>query len=448
MILPAPQMTWPRLMGLYQTDGCFYVSVRKDGSLNIAIILTIGRKNVYLTDQVKIFLTKEGFLPEIQIFDSSGTLLQSASNPSLPPQEDTLGELLEKKATQDRGSNITIRGLENCKQLVNKMNKEIQKSNGLVTFFGPKLVDFLVFSNLLEIVIEVQKGKRNEQSAKADYVNIIHGFRVRRKNAVTLTSQELCRRLQLPSTDYAYDPNSVIWTKAATDAQNSYKEAANKCIQIKDQNKPIPDPLAEFIVGVYDGDGSYQVGTHILAKEGQDKDGNKTYTLVKRSDGSTRAAYDIVPMLTLTDKLEYENTRFNELFNICAILLNETHLRKTKKNPNVGEKSVLEMESPGYKPGENSNRFQLRDTKMLQKVVIPLFEKNPPFTDEQRQRFHVLSEIAKEKPFKTEQAALDALELLYNNQQVFKDDVRKNKKETMVQLVKMTFANKKRRGRP
>jgi len=35
MILTAPPLTWPRVMGLFQTDGCFYASVRMVTLVNL-----------------------------------------------------------------------------------------------------------------------------------------------------------------------------------------------------------------------------------------------------------------------------------------------------------------------------------------------------------------------------------------------------------------------------
>mgnify|MGYP006193330541 CR=1 FL=1 len=356
-------MNLPRFCGLLQSDGHFTVSYDKEKVQNPKIILSQTTKRLDWLCGIKDWLEEKG--------------IQS----SLPRSV--------KFTDIKRSVNLTI-DRANCRRLISLIEKEegLQKTPLL---FDNKRVHFLLLKESIRI-----KQSSNQKSLTEIQAKTLVDIFVSLKH-INLAKPSLKESgLKLGQGPKGLSRNSLIErlgfanqeTKGCADSilQKIHQEVevcgTEVLKTVLDNPKQINPALAEFIVGVFDGDGSFTVGlfTH-LSKEGK--------KLKKRH------TFEIVPSITLTTHVE------EKLFLLKII------------NAAFGKKKQLRLLTVN-KEGKGV-RLVIKSAKILKEFVVPFFEKYPPSLNKNRLKFQTFCTVLGELPldYKNKEKVVKIVRFIY-----------------------------------
>jgi hypothetical protein len=353
-------MTMPRLCGLIQSDGHFNISYDKEKVQNPRIIITQTGKRLPWILGLRNFLLEQGI---------SSTL----------PKQKTM----EKYIEEGKSINITIERVS-CRNLLGLI-KQTEENNETPLLFDKKRVSFLLVCESVKI-----KQSCNQKSLTEDEAAMLVDLKVSGTalnvgiGPKALTSGQLMDRLGYPKGKADGRASDLI---RAT--EESVKESA---VQVVEKISALADPsainpaLADFIAGVFDGDGSYAVGlfTHL-------KDGKKI--------SKSRHTFEIVPYVKVTTFRENELM----LFKIISAAFG--------KNPDIEtQETTNHLEN---KP--NSVIFVIKSAKALKKYVVPFFKKYPPSLNKNEIRFETLCTVLSKLPldYKNKESNLELVHHIY-----------------------------------
>jgi hypothetical protein len=328
-------MTIPRFCGLLESDGHFTVTYDKEKVQNPKIILTQTNKRITWLYGVQDWLESQGI------------------NSVLPTHETLL-----KNIPSGRAINLTIDRV-NCRNLLSLIEKtEIDQKTPLL--FDSKRVNYLLLKESIRI-----KQSSNQKSLTEDQavmlVDIKESGLKLGQGPIGLSRFQLIERLGFPKIETEGCANFLIQeTKQKVEACGS-----EVLKTVLDDPKQINPALAEFIAGVFDGDGSITVGlfTH-LSKNGKKLD--------------KRHTFEIVPAINVTTQREEKA----KLLNII--------------NAAFGKGKFITIENPNVKG--KGTRLVIKNAKVLKEYAVPFFERYQPSLQKNRIRFETFRRILQELP--------------------------------------------------
>ena len=346
-------MTIPRFCGLLQSDGHFTVTYDKAKVQNPKIILTQTNKRIT-------------WLYGIQDW------LKGLSVKSVLPTPQTL----LKNILSERSINLTIDRVS-CRKLLSLIEEtEITKKTLLL--FDSKRVNYLLLKESIKIK-QCSKQKSLTKNQAAMLVDIKESGLKLGQGPKGLLREQLIERLGFPELQTKGYANFLIKkTKQKVEASG-----AEILKTLLDDPRQITPALAEFIAGVFDGDGSISVGlfTHLS------KDGTKL---------SKRNTFEIVPSINVTAQIEEKEN----LFNII--------------NAAFGKKESIIIVN--VNTGGKGRRLVIKNIKILKEYVVPFFVIYEPSIKKNRIRFKTFCKIVQELPldYKKKERIIEMIREIYN----------------------------------
>jgi hypothetical protein len=328
-------MSIARFCGFLQTDGHITVLYSSDKTQDVRIILTHSNK-----DYAWIYGIKCWFEDKLQI----------TSN--LPSNDKAIDPNIDQP-----GLNLVFSRIQ-ARNLINAIDAEEKK---LSTFllFDKKRIAYNLVKESIRIKSSTNKAPLTEELA-CQLVDIKKHLKEGSGKIEKLTGAALIARLGFPNANFN-NAADVIYQNAVTEAMN--------CGDIVFKNldpKALNPGLAQFIIGVMDGDGSFAVGlfTHL------DKNEN---TIVGRR------CFDLVPLLTVSSNIN----EFFYLFSIIEKAFGSTLALKTNyvpKGTNLGTK------------------IQIKNRENLKKFAVPFFDKYQPTLAKNEERLKIFKEVLNALP--------------------------------------------------
>lgn len=344
-------MTIPRFCGLLQSDGHFTVTYDKQKVQNPKIILTQSSKSLEWLYGIKDWLASLGVksvLPKI--------------------------ETLHKKIHMKRSINLTIDRV-NCRKLLFLIEKA-EKTSGTFLLFDEKRISYLLVN---ESIFIKQKNRKTLTKYQAMLlVDIKCSGLTKNRGFQKISEKELIKRLGFPKINTKNCACLLLQT-----IKEEAKNAGEKTIQnlLKNPTK-INAELAEFLSGVFDGDGSFYIALlTILSQEKTKLPGRSTFR--------------IVPSLTLTTHRE----KNQYLFKIWDAVFGGRSAFTT-----------ITVNAQGQ-----GRRLVIQNINRLKQYVIPFFEKNPPCIQKNQTRFKIFCNVLKKLPldYKNKQQIIEMVCEIY-----------------------------------
>lgn len=342
-------MNLPRFCGLLQSDGHFTVSYDKEKVQNPKIILSQTTKRLDWLCGIKDWLEEKGIQSRL-------------------PRSVKLTDI-------NRSVNLTI-DRANCRRLISLIEKEegLQKTPLL---FDNKRVHFLLLKESIRIKQSSNQKSLTEIQAKT-LVDIKESGLKLGQGPKGLSRNSLIERLGFANQETKGCADSII-QKIHQEVEGCGTEVLKTVL---DNPKQINPALAEFIAGVFDGDGSFTVGlfTH-LSKEGKKL--------------KNRHTFEIVPSITLTTHVE------EKLFLLKII------------NAAFGKKQQIRLLNVN-KEGKGV-RLVIKSAKILKEFVVPFFEKYPPSLYKNRLKFQTFCTVLGELPldYKNKEKVVKIVRFIY-----------------------------------
>jgi hypothetical protein len=350
-------ITLARICGFIQTDGHISFGMDKDKTLNPRIIITQAESKREL-----LVVIKEWLYEKFQV--NSNLSPANAPSPSVNPNDET---------KQQRGVNLTIDRQNNCLKLMKEI-KSAEKEFDVPFLFDKKRLAFNLVFKALHLRTIVKKTVENAQ------IYHINQFLKEEKPGTELleklTPEELARRLGLDFTTLNKQAATALIEEAKEEVQATGKKAVNDL----DPNN-IKSTLAEFIMGVIDGDGSFQVNflTHVPV-----------------DDNKNRRIFEIQPLISVTGyKGESEY-----LYEILYKALVDPHYKKTVVCPEIDVKA---------------DRLLIKGLDAFKTFAIPLVKKYKLCLDKNLPRFEIFCEAVENLPrfYKDKAYAIEFVTRLY-----------------------------------
>lgn len=367
-------MTIPRFCGLLQSDGHFTVTYNKEKVQNPKIILTQTSKRITWLYGIQDWLKSLGVNSALPTFQT-----------------------LVKNTLIERSINLTIDRV-NCRKLL-LLIEEIEITKNTFLLFDNKRVNYL----LLKESIKIKQSSKTKSLTKKQAVMLVDikesGLKIGQGPKGLLRDQLIERLGFREQQTKGYADFLIKKTKQKVEACG--EETLNTVL---DDPRKINPALAEFITGVFDGDGSISVGlfTHIS------KDGKKL---------SKRNTFEIVPSINLTSQTE-ENVN---LFNII--------------NSVFGKKESINIVN--VNTGGKGKRLIIKNIKLLKEYVVPFFLTYQPSIKKNRIRFKTFCKILQEFPldYKNKEIIIEMIREIYD-----KDLYKRDKKlEDFLKIVEMNY---------
>ena len=346
-------MTWARFLGILQTDGCISWSFDKDKAFHPKIIISITGKRPEFINQIADFLKDHGL--KVQI-----------SNETFTPE-----------GKSERAVNLTIERMDQCQKLINYIDK-LNTDPFPISLVDQKKFDYEILKKIFELNKLRKKAKTESEKAAicsqiADLKEVFHQEKVGHKHK---DKQEFFNIFRIKNTSYTPGLAETI----ISDIEDNVRNISDQMVKLS-QNfttiADIPEPLGEFLAGVFNGDGSFQIDliSHVN-EDGSPQFANPTDP--KRTPWR-RPFFEIRPEITLTlkGKSRFGNLIFNIAFNILE-------LPKTKQTSQKNEPTIVDV-------GDNKDatRLCIRRKGVLKDSVIPFFERFCPSFDRALNRFRI-----------------------------------------------------------
>lgn len=262
-------MTWPRFIGLIQTDGNInWFFDGKDKTFRPRITLTAGEKNKYLLDIVKEWLESQDIVCQCQ----------------------------RNQGDFGTSFNLYVERKAQVKKVINKIDEATEGYPTLLV--DNKLVDFLALKHAFKRVDEKALVKTTlERKAifgeLADLkVTLLKRNLEQRSDVVASERANLEERLEVSNTEGLA---KLIYNNILDQAEQKGTQLINQLQTTNETCETCSNKLDEYIAGAIDGDGSFQVGFHV----------NNT-----RSGPS----YAFAPIFSLTDG--YVSTKSHIILNL------------------------------------------------------------------------------------------------------------------------------------
>jgi hypothetical protein len=336
-------MSWARLLGLLQTDGNFYfVFDKKDNAFKPRVTITVTPKRGKFITKIKDFLKSNGI------------------------------NVTKTNANPDRSVNISVERTRNCLVLINQIDLLDQKGFSLL---DQKKRDFEILKEAIRLN---DAGK-------------VNGARTleTKKKLVDLKARLSEKELQTPSTSASNQRMDVLaeqlgliddtwkgsadkeWEKIKTITTDKTNAMVALSETVKGNVQNIPTELGEFMSGVWEGDGSFQISikTHV------DAYGNAVVVRPANKSPWKRRLIEIKPEINLTD---HSLQSSNGLYCIALNLFSS----KPKAISKVGS-------------GKRADRLYLKSVADLQAFVLPFFERFPPSYERALYRFKAFRLVLK-----------------------------------------------------
>lgn len=332
-------MTISRFCGILQSDGHFTVSYDKQKVQNPKIILTQTGQRINWLYGIQDWLTIMGI------------------NSSLPTQK-----TLQKSIHAQRSINLTMDRV-NCRKLMSLI-EETENTQKTPLLFDDKRKNYLLVKESIRIKQDsTQKSLTKNQATilvdiKQSGLKVGYGPQ-------GLSSEQLIERLGFPEAQTKGRADFLI-----QGVKQKTEKAGEKVIKmVLDNSKQLNSALADYLAGVFDGDGSFSIGlfTHLS------QDGTKL---------NNRHTYEILPSISITTQTEEKHY----LFKICNAVFGEN---KPMNLVNVNTKG-------------KGKRLVIKNTKILKKYVIPFFEEYKPSIQKNQTRFEIFCSVLKELPLNYE----------------------------------------------
>ena len=354
-------MTIPRFCGLLNSDGHLTITYDKFKVQNPKIILTQTHKRIAWLYGVQDWLAE-----------------QNIGSSLLTPKK------LKKSEELGSSINFTI-DRENCRKLLDLIDKtEIENQTPLL--FDKKRVSYLLLKESIKIR-QSSKQKRLTEDQATKLVDIKESALKHGKNPQGLTRDQLIERLGFPNIPTKGSASSLI-----KETQEKVAECGDKVLKTVLADPKLLNPaLAEFIVGIFDGDGSITVGlfTHISDDQ-------------KKIPG--RHTFEIVPAIIVTtqkEKISHLLKIIHAAFGKGPCELEEVSADEaTINNPPCSLPSVARAKK---KPKSVSvfpdyYRLTIRDVKYLKEYAVPFFKKYPLLLKKNQLRFEVFCDTLQQLP--------------------------------------------------
>jgi|APGre2960657373_1045057.scaffolds.fasta_scaffold32799_1 hypothetical protein len=264
------EMSWPRFIGLLQTDGSFIFFWEADKTLKPKVILTAGLKNQYmLSNVVKPWLQTQGILSQIQ------------------------------KKTGESGItyNLSVERQDQVLKVIDKIDQCSAKQ--LAQLLDEKLTDYLVLKHVLKRTKEKKTGKtKDERVAIFKPLVDLKTILLEKNKAKNHQDSEKKRaetekKLEISDTKGC---GAALYIDLVAQSKQLSSQFVKKFGETGENCTSYSIELGQYVAGIIDGDGSFQVNFIIH----EDK----------------RPNYEFKPAFTLTDGgLATEKHSIFELFN-------------------------------------------------------------------------------------------------------------------------------------
>lgn len=327
-------MTWARLLGLIQADGNFYFSMDEDFALRPKITVSVTPKRDLFINKIYDFLKKEGFNPIKNVSENN-----------------------------ERATNIVISRIDQCARLLEKINLLEQGGLSLV---GQKKID----CEILKEVINLNKtGKAADGSRTLDtklkLVDLKDKLSTKPLETNVLDQESANLLAEQLKVDNWYNSASAEWREITNKAEKGTEEMIALSRRYQGNSKDIPQALGEFMSGVWDGDGSFQISikSHVT------KDGGPVIVTPKNKSPWKRRFIEIKPELSLTDHVK-NSTSKNPLFIISENLFSSKPIKV----------SIVSQD-------KKAERQYYKSVADINKFVLPFFERFPPSYERALYRF-------------------------------------------------------------
>jgi hypothetical protein len=265
-------MTWPRFIGLIQTDGNInWFFEGRDKTFRPRITLSAGEKNKYLLDIVKEWLESQDIVCQCQ----------------------------RNQGDFGTSFNLYVERKEQVKKVINKIDEATEGYPTLLV--DNKLVDFLALKHAFKRVdekalVRTTLERKTIFGELADLkVTLLERNVEQRRIDVAAERAKLEERLEVSNTEGLAE---LIYNNILDQAEQKGTQLLNQLQTTNETCKNYSNKsnkLGEYIAGAIDGDGSFQVGFHV----------NNT-----RSGPS----YAFAPIFSLTDG--YVATKSHILLNL------------------------------------------------------------------------------------------------------------------------------------
>lgn len=352
-------MSIPRLCGILQSDGHFNINYDREKVQNARIIITqTGKRIPWLYGLQDYLLTKD-----IKV--------------TIPPPK-----TIKEKVIKGESINITIERV-NCRVFL-ELIKETEEIFKTPLLFDKKRVSYLLLCESVKIKQDCKHNPLTEQQA-AMLVDIKEsGIKLGNSNGPRgLSRDQLIDRLGFPGVKTEGQAKFLI-EDTERKVHACGVEVLNR-LSILSNPTLINPALADFIAGVFDGDGSYAVGlfTHLT------QDGKK---LPKRH------TFEIVPFIKVTTYREKDLMLFKIIYAAFG------------KKPHITEEKTNNKENQG-----NSVKLEIKNAKFLKEYVVPFFKEYPPSLNKNEIRFNTFCEVLSKLPldYRDKKGNLEIIRFIY-----------------------------------
>jgi len=272
------QMTWPRFIGLLQTDGSFlFFWDKKDKTFRPTVILTAGQTNKYLLDE----LVKPW-------------LLEQDINCSIDDKKDQIGSY-----------NLKIERQVQVKKVIEHIDENSEKY--FAQLLDEKLTDYLVLKYALQRTEDKKKVRTTAERAAIfrELIDLKVILLEKNKEKNHLNSEEERKQMEeFLSVSDTKENGRVKYNSLLAQASALSDQFVKKIKDTKQNCTNYPPQLGEYIAGLIDGDGSFQVNFIIHQKQ--------------------KPNYEFKPALTFTQgNLSTEKQNVFELLNLFFINLSK-----------------------------------------------------------------------------------------------------------------------------
>jgi hypothetical protein len=384
-------MSWPRLMGLLQTDGNIYFLIELNKCFRPKITFSVTSKRPEFIKKIVDFLKKEDL------------------NPQISPKN-----YLKVVNDNERGVNIYLERQKEVGKFLEKLTS-CEKNKNFVSCLGEKKVDLEILKKVF--LLNKERIETKDLMEKNTLLKQIFSLKL------YLSENRIGPKHKIEQLLKKFDLGDIDELRGISDNMRDacIKKARESDSLILQNNfeavENISHEMGEFLSGVWDGDGSFQVNffSHL------DTTGNKVLVTPKDPTRSSwfRRCLEIKPQITLSDKAT-NKSELNPLFQLANHVF-------------IGQIKAVSSD-------QQANRFICNSDDNLKKRVIPFFEKFPPSTESGLNRFEIMKYIFNHKDVALEQkqVMIDCVRKVYESS-FFDESLRSKTLEEILKLIDKDF---------
>jgi hypothetical protein len=325
-------MTVARLCGLLQSDGNFGIIYEKDKTLKPRIILSHTCVEICFLRGIKDWLFDRGIRCNLPL----------------------------NSTDRSHAVNLTIERT-NCRRLI--LLIELEEANTRTPLlFDRKRKDYLLMREAIDIKDNVDRSEGLTRREAALLTDIqMAGIRADRIGPKGLTRGGLMARFGFPT----FNSEGAATTRIEAITKRVI-ESGDEVKNILLNTRQINPALAEFVAGLYDGDGSFRVGFE------------PNITIDGKKKSERLRTFTFSPQLILTNQKETDPV----LYSILNIIFGCPSSPRVELKEKTGQGVV----------------YRIKSVRILKEFVIPFFNEHQSCLRKNLVRFEILTKVTQSLP--------------------------------------------------